>query len=96
MRTLTRKQAKKEGYKIDDFSGKGPIGYRGPRFPIGIDADVVQVLSEREEKLLKALRTARNHLDWIGWGDSYERGVSMESGNMDLIQNCDEGIEGEV
>lgn len=59
MRTLTRKQAKAEGYTIDDCAAGGPIGYKGPRFCP--EADLVYVLSEREEKLVAALRRISNN-----------------------------------
>lgn len=94
MRTLTRKQARKEGYTIDDCAARGPIGYKGARF--APNADLVSVLSEREEILLKHLRMARDHLDWIGWGDSYERSAIQESGIITAIKDCDNNIEGDL
>lgn len=60
MRTLTRKQALKEGYVIDDYAARGPIGYKGPRF--GPDCQWVPVLSEREEVLFGTLLYVRNAL----------------------------------
>lgn len=39
-------------------------------------------------QLLKALKDAKQHLDWIGWGDSYER--SCLNG---LEKEVDEAIE---
>lgn len=39
---------------------------------LGIDRDM--------RELVEVLSEARTHLDWIGWGDSYERECAVESG----------------
>ena len=40
----------------------------------------VALLEQRIEELEEALRLAVNHLDYCGWGDSYERGCARDEG----------------
>lgn len=39
-------------------------------------------------KLLAALKSAQAHLDWIGWGDSYERSCAREAKLPDQINDA--------
>jgi hypothetical protein len=45
----------------------------------------------RIDKLVAALEAARDHLDWIGWGDSWERECAQEAR---LEERIEEALEG--
>lgn len=45
------------------------------------DPSMAKVYYKRMKKLAELLTEAKGHLDWIGWGDSYERECS---GDLDV------------
>lgn len=45
-------------------------------------------MEEVIKKLIEALEAANNHLDWIGWGDSYERGCANDDHLPEKIQEA--------
>lgn len=51
-------------------------------------ADTIRKLQEHNAKLHKALELAQAHLDWIGWGDKYERECARDSGLETLIEEA--------
>lgn len=42
-------------------------------------------LTDLEKQLLKALKGAERHLDWISYGDPYERDCAHKDGLQDEI-----------
>jgi hypothetical protein len=48
------------------------------------------------EKLLSALKSAQAHLEWIGWGDSYERSCARESRLEEQINEAIAKAEGKT
>ena len=47
-----------------------------------------QLLRAENAELREALHMAVQHLDWIGWGDSYERECVRDSGEMAKINDA--------
>lgn len=39
-------------------------------------------------KLLKALEFAKEHLEWVGWGDRHERQCAIDDGLVELIDEA--------
>lgn len=51
-------------------------------------ADPVRELSPTEEALAHALKEAKNHLDFIGWGDGYERELATDEKLPEVIDSA--------
>lgn len=58
------------------------FAYKGPRF-----APIIghRILTDLEEKLRDTLQDASDHLDYVGYGDSWERSCAEESKLSDRI-----------
>lgn len=50
-------------------------------------------LRKENAALREALELAVNHLDWIGWGDSWERECVRDSGDMEKINAALQGAK---
>lgn len=49
-------------------------------FPEHVRAEVSRRLEEDRAALVEVATALYNHLEWIGWGDSYERECIIEDG----------------